>query len=186
MRAPRLDPPRFAGAPVALVIAVAAAGCASKQLDDSFTTIPESPPNGSTRPADTGARAPTAAVDPRGELPDGYPYVRLKRTKNPLEPLAFELPKESLDAWGVRDAHYASATAPRVWLIVLEFATRAALVDAIPKIEAHFATSPPPHYVKTSYTGVHLLVTGFPSEKPVSPEMEFGRVDFISAFAGEE
>ena len=47
-------------------------------------------------------------------------------------------------------------------------------------------TGSAPYYLRTSYTGAWLLVTGFPSDKPVSPEMEQARVKFISSWAGEE
>ncbi|MFO0614518.1 MAG: hypothetical protein U0414_18175 [Polyangiaceae bacterium] len=175
-------------------IAVLTSGCASEP-----PAMPAPPPERSALPSSAAASAaasnsaaadvapPSSTTAPRSAvLPSGYPYSRLLSTENPLEALAFEIPKSELDAWSVRSVHTASATAPRVWLFVLEFADQATLLRALPKIEAYFERTPPPYAVKSSYTGAHLLVTGFPSEKPVSPEMEYARADFISAFAGRE
>lgn len=165
---------------------VGATGCASEARTDGVpTSIASEPPR--TAEAPSASAAPEVGATPAvATLPEGYPFSRLKSPKNPLEPLAFERSRAELDAWGVRSVHAASATAPRVWLIVLEFANQASLLAALPKIERHLADAPPPHYVKTTYTGAHLLVTGFPGDKPVSPEMEFARTDLLSAFAGEE
>lgn len=118
--------------------------------------------------------------------PSGYPLSRLNVQDNPLVPLQLELDEAVLKAHGVKQVHRYSATTPRVWLIALE-------LDGFSKADALgrrarelFPAAGPPHYLKTVTTGGWLLVTGFPSDKPVSPEMEAARTVFVSQWAGEE
>jgi len=43
-----------------------------------------------------------------------------------------------------------------------------------------------PHYATGIVHGRYLLVEGFPVDKPVSPEMEAARTEYLAAFAGAE
>ena len=43
-----------------------------------------------------------------------------------------------------------------------------------------------PHYATGIVNGKYLLVAGFPGDKPVSPEMEAARTEYLAAFAAAE
>lgn len=117
----------------------------------------------------------------------GFPLARLDIPGNPLEPLAHAIPQERLAAAGVRSYQAFTATAPRVWLLVFEFADQGALLDRLADLDALVGPADAPPYDRApSYTGKWLLVTGFPADKPVSPEMAAAQVAFQSAWAGEE
>lgn len=130
----------------------------------------------------TSAPASTPAVP--GGL-EGYPLARLRLAHNPVEPLDFTFDASVLKARGIRSARAFTATTPRVWLLVFEFAAQADLLDVAqdPKL---LVPGEPPHYTAAAFTGPWLLVTGFPGEKPVSPEMEAARAMFLQRWAGEE
>ena len=114
----------------------------------------------------------------------GYPLARLNVKGNPVVPLAVELDDGALKKLGVKQVHRYSATTPTVWLIAFETANYEAATTLEKKLDQLFPEAP--HYRKTSITGAWLLVTGFPGTKPVSPEMEAARIEFISSWAGRE
>lgn len=116
---------------------------------------------------------------------DTYPLNRLQFAHNPLELLDLPLDAAVLKDRGVRSYRSFSATTPRVWLLVFEFEKQGDLLDlaADPK---PLLRGEPPFYTATAFTGQWLLVAGFPSEKPVSPQMEAARTNFLARWAGEE
>lgn len=128
--------------------------------------------------------APAAASTP--DL-DGYPLARLRVPQNPIEALDLPVPSDRLAALGARSYQAFTATSPRVWLLVFEFADQRALEAALPRLDEILgAGDVPPYYRRPVYTGAWLLLTGFPGHKPVSPEMERARMAFVQAWAGEE
>lgn len=145
-------------------------------------------------PTPSDPAPPVAAEDRPGndsptstDLLTGHPLARLRVADNPVVALDHPLPQAELTALGVRSYRAFTATAPRVWLLVLEFATHAQLLAAQPKLSTLLGDDDtPPYYRETSSTGTWLLVTGFPSHKPVSPEMAAARTVFTSQWAGEE
>lgn len=93
----------------------------------------------------------------------------------------------------MRAARAFMAEGPTVMLVVHEFEDQAALLaarDAIlarrPPAAALQVEAPPPFYPKDAYTGAWLLIAGFPSEKPPSPESEAVREAYLQAFWGQE
>jgi hypothetical protein len=129
--------------------------------------------------------APTTNEPTPAPALTGYPWARLVVPANPVEPLTFALPQATLVELGVKSHRSFTATQPQIWLLAFEFADQAALLAAEPKLLAKLGDGPP-YARQTAYTGAWLLVTGFPSDKPVSPEMQFARDDFRGRWAGEE
>lgn len=186
----------------ALILAFAAAlacthgGDPPRPSDETSTPSVSPTPSdpAPTRPADAepadAAPAEPAAAPAQDPQLVGYPIVRLRSATNPVAPLDFPLPAAKLKARGVKTYRAFAASAPEVWLLVFEFETQSALLAQAALLaqdgDALVPEDGPPHHRKTSYTGRWLLLTGFPSEKPASPEMEFARGDFIGSFAGEE
>jgi hypothetical protein len=157
----------------AAAIAIAAAAC----------TPHDAPQDGAEQPVTTSSPKPTSASTATLE---GYPWARLRVADNPVEPLALSLDSAALTRLGVRSHRSYMAPDPAVWLIAFEFRDQKALLDAENKVLALWPPEDPPYERKTSHTGAWLLVTGFPSSKPVSPEMERARTTFLSQWAGEE
>lgn len=137
-------------------------------------------------PAPSDMSQETASGTASGAL-EGFPLSRLRMAHNPVEPL--ELPPgllaPDLKARGVQSHLAFTATRPQVWLLVFEFADQGALFAALedPRL---LLPGEPPYYPAASFTGRWLLVTGFPGEKPVSPEMEAARRVFLERWAGDE
>jgi hypothetical protein len=126
-----------------------------------------------------------AAAAPADPALAGFPLSRLDFAHNPVIPLDFPLDQTALDAAGVTSYRAFQATSPPVWLLVFEFTDQARLFAAFEK-PAFLVAGDPPYYTATAFTGRWLLVTGFPGEKPVSPEMEAARSTFLARWAGEE
>ena len=116
--------------------------------------------------------------------PTGYPLARLNVKGNPVVPLQITLDEAALKKLGVKQVYRFSATTPTVWLIAFETASSDAAEALSKKLES--ALPEAPYSRRTSITGAWLLLTGFPGTKPVSPEMEAARTDFLSSWAGEE
>lgn len=144
----------------------------------------------------TGAGAPKRSSDMSQETPsgsgaapapalEGFPLARLRFEHNPVEPLDFPLLEATWKAAGAQSYRAFTATTPAVWLLVFEFADQGALFAAL-EDPRRLVPGEPPYYPATAFTGRWLLVTGFPSDKPVSPEMEAARTMFLSRWAGEE
>lgn len=118
---------------------------------------------------------------------ESYPLNRLRFAHNPIEPLELPTPLVDADlkARGVQRHFAFTATSPRVWLLVFEFADQGALFAALqdPRL---LLPGEPPYYTATAFTGPWLLVTGFPGEKPVSPEMEAARTIFLESWSGAQ
>jgi hypothetical protein len=141
-----------------------------------------------SEPQPRDADAPKASpMTPAGSTValDTYPLNRLQFAHNPIEPLDLPLDAAVLQDRGVRSYRAFSATTPRVWLLVFEFERQSDLLDlaADPK---PLLRGEPPFYTATAFTGPWLLVAGFPGEKPVSPQMEAARTNFLARWAGEE
>jgi hypothetical protein len=168
------------------------AACGSREAPtpDSATPATTATPDKPVTPVTPTPPASTAPPPTLG-LPD-FIQARLAIADNPIEVLAHGLAADTLKAHGVREYRAYAATAPRVWLLVFRFDDQPALIARQKDLEAMLGAgdaddnSTPPYYVKSTYTGAWLLVTGFPSHKPVSPEMEAARTAFLSRFAGEE
>jgi hypothetical protein len=154
---------------------------------------PDSPPSTApasqtppAEPAPPASEPPTATPTTPATL-SGDPLARLRIAGNMVVALDHPLPQPALTALGVRSYRAFTATTPRVWLLVFEFADQAQLLAALPKIDGLIGDGDaPPYYRTSSHTGAWLLVTGFPGHKPVSPEMEAARTTFTSSWAGEE
>ncbi|MDC0720017.1 hypothetical protein [Nannocystis bainbridge] len=136
-------------------------------------------------PSDMAPKTSTATAG-GGDL-EGFPLSRLRFEHNPVEPLTLPEPLNEADlkARGVQSHRVLTATSPQVWLYVFEFADQNAMFAALqdPRL---LLPGEPPYYPATAFTGRWLLVTGFPSEKPVSPEMEAARTMFLERWAGQE
>ncbi|MFZ6179690.1 hypothetical protein [Nannocystis pusilla] len=137
-------------------------------------------------PSDMSAKTSPSPTADGGALA-GFPLSRLRFDHNPVEPLVLPTPLSEADlkARGVQSHRVFTATSPRVWLFVFEFADQNAMFAALqdPRL---LLPAEPPYYPASAFTGRWLLVTGFPSEKPVSPEMEAARTVFLERWAGEE
>ena len=124
---------------------------------------------------------------PAGLSLTGFPLDRLDFAHNPVEALdpPASLSAADLKARGVQSHRALTATTPRVWLFVFEFADQGDLFAALedPKL---LLPEAPPYDLAAAFTGRWLLITGFPSDKPVSPEMEAARTMFLARFAGDE
>jgi hypothetical protein len=145
--------------------------------------MPDSPP--ATPATPTPPTTPPASEQLLGLPP--FIQARLSVAGNPVVGLAHGLPPDRLPAHGVREYRAYTATAPRVWLLLFRFDDQAALLAQLPNIDGLLGEGDaPPYYRETSHTGAWLLVSGFPGDKPVSPEMEAARAAFTSRFAGEE
>ncbi len=116
----------------------------------------------------------------------GYPYVRLRVEGNPVEALDLPLDAAALRARGVRSYRAFTATEPRIWLLVFERSGEVSQEEVERGIAELLPDDGPPYYRESTATGPWVLVTGFPGEKPVSPEMEAARVAFLASWAGEE
>ena len=117
----------------------------------------------------------------------GFPLQGLVIPGNPVEALAHPLPEDRLTALGVREYHAFTATAPQIWLLAFRFDHQNVALECVKDLGALVGPDDsPPYYRVASITGRWLLVTGFPSDKPVSPEMKYARNTFLGAFAGEE
>lgn len=163
-----------------LVLVAASLACAEPS--------PTQPEPAETAPSKTETETEPSKTEPN-VVTDlrGYPWARIAVVGNPVEPLEWPLDATKLAALGVRSHRAYSATTPRVWLFAFEFDDQAALLAAQREIEALVGEpNGAPYYRESSFTGAWLLVTGFPSEKPVSPQMHAARLAFISAWAGEE
>lgn len=129
----------------------------------------------------------TAATPPADLALDRFPLARLRFEHNPVEPIELPTPlsEPALKARGVMSHREFTATAPQVWLHVFEFADQGALFAALedPRL---LLPDEPPHYLAAAFTGRWLLVTSFPSDKPVSPEMEAARTMFLERWSGQE
>lgn len=146
-----------------------------------ITTPKEVPPMTTPPVAERPEALPTTPA-----VLTGAPLARLRVPENMVVALEHPLSPAALAALGVRSYRAFTATTPRVWLLVFEFTTEAELRAAIPEIvKIVGADDAAPHYRETSHTGTWLLVTGFPSEKPVSPEMEAARARFVAQWAGQ-
>lgn len=137
-------------------------------------------------PSDMSVKTPPpAAAD--GSALEGFPLSRLRFDHNPVVPLELPTPlvEADLKARGVQSHRLFTATTPQVWLLVFEFADQSAMFAALqdPRL---LLPGEPPYYTASAFTGRWLLVTGFPSEKPVSPEMEAARTIFLERWAGQE
>jgi hypothetical protein len=136
-----------------------------------------------TRAADPPAPSDMPQAPPVGL--DTYPLNRLVFAHNPVEPLDHPLAADVLKASKVRSYRAFTATTPRVWLLAFEFDKQSDLLD-LAADPSPLVGAAPPYYTATAFTGAWLLVTGFPGEKPVSPEMEAARTTFLARWAGEE
>lgn len=113
-----------------------------------------------------------------------YPFARLNVKGNKVVPLTIDLNRGALTKQGVKRTETYSATTPTVWLIAFETSDAAAAEALAKKLDKLLPEAP--YYRKTRITGSWLLLTGFPGTKPVSPEMENARTQFLSSWAGEE
>ncbi|HEY8375558.1 MAG TPA: hypothetical protein VIK91_03675 [Nannocystis sp.] len=142
----------------------------------------------------TGARDPAPrehahsdmSKKPPSQRPlEGYPLGRLALDHNPVEPLDLPLREADWKKAGAVSYQAFTATTPRVWLLVFEFTDEGALLTAVEDPRRALNLPEPPYYTAAAFTGRWLLVTGFPSDKPVSPEMEAARTIFLHRWAGE-
>ncbi|WAS98931.1 hypothetical protein [Nannocystis punicea] len=135
--------------------------------------------------SDMSQKTPPPPAD--GSPLEGFPLSRLRFEHNPVELLTPPTPLDeaTLKARGVQSHRTFTATTPQVWLFVFEFTEQNAMFAALqdPRL---LLPGEPPYYTAAAFTGRWLLITGFPSEKPVSPEMEAARTMFLERWAGQE
>lgn len=138
-------------------------------------------PSGQT-PVSGSAPAPAAAD--AGAIED-WVLARLRSPERPLLPLE----RDALDVDALRHGALAGRAFrvedPTLWLLVFRF-DRQSGADAAREAISKALDDGPPYSTRTSITGAYLLVAGFASHKPVSPEMERVQTQYLSAFAGEE
>jgi len=142
----------------------------------------ESTSHGDGSARDSSATTPIATTN---EL-TGYPWQRLVVDGNPVEPLVLDVPEDALRELGVSSHRSYASTSPRIWLLAFEFADQSTLFAAEPRVIALLGENRPPYARKTSHTGAWLLVTGFPTDGEVSPELDSARGVFLDSWAGEE
>ncbi len=111
--------------------------------------------------------------------------TRLRVPKRALESLGGDAPAIDTARHGVIGSAAYRVEGPALWLLVYRFRHQRYALDAKDAI-LEALESGPPYSNRTSVTGAYLLVVGFPSDKPVSPEMERVQIEYVSAFAGEE
>lgn len=126
-----------------------------------------------------------ATVD-EDETLAGYPWARLRVGQRALKPFDHQLPDALRKTHGVKLARGFSVEGPAMRLLVLEFADQAAALKAADALVAWGDEAQRLFHGEATVTGAWLLIAGFPSHKPVSPEMESARDAYLSSFAGEE
>lgn len=179
----RSVPPR---SPI-LALFVAACGAAPAPVESPQPAPPVHTPETPAPVPEPPISTPPPALPTTPAMLTGTPLSRLRIADNMVVKLDHPLSPAALATHGVRSYQAFTATTPRVWLLVFEFASEASLRAATPEIVALVgADDSPPFYRQTSQTGAWLLVTGFPGEKPVSPEMEAARARFASQWTSEQ
>jgi hypothetical protein len=155
----------------------------------SSSPVPSSDPTVAIPPP-TAAPAPspyprTPAVDDKGI--EAWILSRLRAPGRELLPLDHGVALEVRERHEVEAARDLRVEGPALWLHVFRFAGHArAKAAEKPLTEALGAKHPELNYPQSTVTGAYLLVVGFPSEKPASPEMRAAQTAYLSAFAGEE
>lgn len=177
---------------LALVTAAACARAPERSTSTSTTTPPTTTATTTTTVTPTATTTATTTVTPSAPPPPphpeltGYPLARLRNAANPPAPLAFALPEQRLRAHGVKSARAFATEAPRLWLVVLELASHGDATKLERSLDELFDRTGAPYHKRSTATGPWLLVAGFPSDKPASPEMERAQTEFLSRWAGEE
>jgi len=153
----------------------------------SRTPSPPAPPiEASPAKADTKADAPHDATDARigshGAV-DDWVIQRLRESGH-------ELHARDYDWQGVhagtsrivaRRAYWVAD--PAMWLLILRFNAPAdAAAAREPLLGAYDRLDLPPYSAGAATSGAYLLIVGFASTKPVSPEMERQRDAYLTAF----
>jgi hypothetical protein len=117
---------------------------------------------------------------------DGYPWARLNRKGSDLTERAVKLDPASLSALGVDEVRAFTATPSRVVLYVFGFDSYSSASSAGPQLIAALERAGELHQGRDTITGGYLLVAGFAEETPEPDTFDDPRVDYLSAFAGEE
>ena len=149
--------------------------------------MPAQPPEVAVKPASSAAStgASTPRVDAGEATIEDWITSRLRVPKRALKPLGNDTPKVDAEQHGAVASGAWFVEDPTQWLLVHRFRDqRSALAAVDPILKA--LDRGPPYSNRTSVTGAYLLVIGFASHKPVSPEMESAQNEYLSAFAGEE
>jgi hypothetical protein len=122
-------------------------------------------------------------VDDKGI--EAWILSRLRAPGRELLPLDHGVALEVRERHEVEAARDLRVEGPALWLHVFRFAGHArAKAAEKPLTEALGAKHPELNYPQSTVTGAYLLVVGFPSEKPASPEMRAAQTAYLSAFAG--
>lgn len=118
---------------------------------------------------------------------EGWVLSRLRSPQRELLPLDHGAGAEIRARHEVRAARDLRVEGPALWLHVFRFDGHAKAKAAEKALtEALVSMQPELNYPRSTVTGAYLLVVGFPSEKPASPEMRAAQAAYLSAFAGEE
>ncbi|MBK8996211.1 MAG: hypothetical protein IPM35_10765 [Myxococcales bacterium] len=118
---------------------------------------------------------------------EGWVLARLRAPKRELLSLDHGADAEIRARHEVRAARDLRVEGPALWLHVFRFDGHAKAKAAEKALtEALVSMKPELNYPQSTVTGAYLLVVGFPSEKPASPEMRAAQTAYLSAFAGEE
>jgi len=119
----------------------------------------------------------------------GYPLQRLQLEGQAVHTWVMtptEQDRDAMNRAGVVKWLFFQSESPAMRHMVFEIKDGKDRDRAQAMLEAWVNDNHHAYYVKASVTGPWLLLTGFPSEKPPSPEMEVMRDRFVSAFAGAE
>lgn len=154
-----------------LVVALVGLACSrTASTPPVATTMPSSPP----------------LTDAGSALPAGLPWTLLRKPGRPVLVLDVELEGLYFDDYGIVAVRALRVEAPQLWLLVFEHRDATAAYAARVPLATWCDARGKPHYATGIVNGRYLLIAGFPGDKPVSPEMEAARTEYLSAFSATE
>lgn len=120
-------------------------------------------------------------------MPDGWPWALLTVPGKTIYELSGDPPAVlSQEKQGILSVRTFQVQDPPLHLYLYEFASYGDASDAYDSVLEASGEDGKPWHPDLVINGAWLLVVGLPSHKPLSPEMESARTEFVSAFAGEE
>jgi hypothetical protein len=163
-----------------------ALACSRSPSAPAPTSEPVSIPAPSATAAEQRSPEPKIVPDARSEI-DAWIVSRLTKPGQKLLDLDYDWRAVHGARPGVEAARAYWVEDPAMWLLLIRFASGAdAAAAREPLLEATDQPERPPYNAKATTTGAYLLIIGFASDKPVSPEMARHRDEYLAAFAGEE
>lgn len=134
--------------------------------------------------ADAVPRGPVPDAQVGDALPSGWPWALLRRPGRSVLELEGGpvVPAEVLASAGVKSWRGFFVEQPTLWLFVFELEASGRGTEPL----MAWSAGAGPYHAEPSANGRFLLLAGFPTHKPVSPEMQSVQDAYLSAFAGEE